>query len=295
MSTRLIVSIPTTGRRAIVGPTIRDIAEQSRLPDLLIVVCARDGDLDPADLEGLPFPVQVVLSEIGLTRQRNRTLEMLEPDDILLFLDDDFVMARDYLESLERLFREHPEVAVATGTVLADGIHGPGLSHDEAMECLRRPARRTGPEKMARVYNGYGCNMAVRARPVVQHGLRFDPNLPFYGWLEDVDFSRQLSAHGQIVRAAALRGVHLGTKTGRSGGLRLGYSQIANPLYLRSKRTMRGTRAYAIMARNVISNLVLSFSPEPEIDRRGRLRGNLRALRDIVTGRIRPDRVTEFE
>ena len=295
MSTRLIVSIPTTGRRAIVGPTIRDIAEQSRLPDLLIVVCARDGDLDPSDLEGLPFPVQVVRSEIGLTRQRNRTLEMLEPDDILLFLDDDFMMARDYLQSLERLFREHPEVAVATGTVLADGIHGPGLSHDEAMEYLRPQARRTGPEKMARVYNGYGCNMAVRARPVVQHGLRFDPNLPFYGWLEDVDFSRQLSSHGQIVRAAALRGVHLGTKTGRSGGLRLGYSQIANPLYLRSKRTMRGTRAYAIMARNVISNLVLSFSPEPEIDRRGRLRGNLRALRDIVTGQIRPDRVTEFE
>jgi hypothetical protein len=292
---RLIVSIPTTGRRMVVGPTIRDIAEQSRLPDLLVVVCAREDDLDPSDLERLPFPVQVVRSEIGLTRQRNCTLEMLEPDDILLFLDDDFVMARDYLDCLERLFREHPEVVLATGTVLADGIHGPGLSHAKALEYLGTPGTRARPREMATVYNAYGCNMAIRARPVVEHDLRFDPNLPYYGWLEDVDFSRQLSAHGRIVRAAPLRGVHLGTKTGRSAGLRLGYSQIANPLYLRSKRTMRVTRAFAIMARNVISNLVLSVSPEPEVDRRGRLRGNLRAIRDIATGQLRPDRVTEFE
>lgn len=292
---RLTISIPTTGRRAVVGPTIRDIAEQTRLPDLLVIVCAREGDLDPSDVAGLPFPVRVVQSEIGLTRQRNRTLEMLEPDDILLFLDDDFVMARDYLECLERLFREQPDIVLATGTVLADGIHGPGLSHDQARKLLGSLAQPTCSGDMATVYNGYGCNMAIRARPVVEHHLRFDPNLPFYGWLEDVDFSRQLSAYGRIVRAGTLRGIHLGTKTGRSGGLRLGYSQIANPLYLRSKRTMRGTRAFAIMARNVISNLVLSLYPEPEVDRRGRLRGNLRAMRDIVTGRLRPDRVSEFE
>ncbi|WP_212524275.1 glycosyltransferase family 2 protein [Actibacterium sp. MT2.3-13A] len=292
---RLVVSIPTTGRRRIVGPTIRDIAGQTRLPDLLVVVCARDGDIDLSDLEGLPFPMQVVQSEIGLTRQRNRTLEMLDAEDILLFLDDDFVMARDYLACLERLFEGHRDVVLATGRVLADGIHGPGLAHDEAAKYLGAVASGACSGHLATVYNGYGCNMAIRARPVVEHNLRFDPNLPFYGWLEDVDFSRQLSAYGRIVRANTLRGVHLGTKTGRSGGLRLGYSQIANPLYLRSKRTMRGTRAFAIMLRNVVSNLVRSLYPEPEIDRRGRLRGNLRAMRDIATGELRPERVKDFE
>lgn len=292
---RLIVSIPTTGRRSVVGPTIRDIAGQTRLPDLLVVVGARDGDVDAKDVEGLPFPARIEQSEIGLTRQRNHALEMLEPDDILLFLDDDFVMAQNYLHCLERLFRSHEEVVLATGSVVADGIHGPGLAHDEAAKYLRDAAKAGCSGNLVTVYNGYGCNMALRARPVVEHGLRFDPRLPYYGWLEDVDFSRQLSPFGRIVRAEALRGVHLGTKTGRSGGLRLGYSQIANPLYLRSKRTMRRTRAYAMMARNVISNLVLSLYPKPQVDRRGRLRGNLRAMRDMVTGQLRPDRVTEFE
>jgi hypothetical protein len=292
---RLIVSIPTTGRRSVVGPTVREIAGQTRLPDLLIVVGAREGDIDASDVEGLPFPTRIERSEIGLTRQRNHALEMLEPDDILLFLDDDFVMAPDYLACLERLFRDQQEVVLATGTVLADGIHGPGLAHDEAARHLGGAASTACPGNLETVYNGYGCNMALRARPVVEHDLRFDPRLPYYGWLEDVDFSRQLSRFGRIVRAEALRGVHLGTKTGRSGGLRLGYSQIANPLYLRSKRTMRGDRVYAMMARNVVSNLVFSLRPEPEIDRRGRLRGNLRAMRDIMTGRLQPERVTELE
>src|SRR3546814_2466766 len=33
------------------------------------------------------------------------------------------------------------------------------------------------------VYNGYGCNMAIRMAPVREAGLLFDENLPFYGWL----------------------------------------------------------------------------------------------------------------
>ena len=37
-----------------------------------------------------------------------------------------------------------------------------------------------------------------------------------------------------------------------------------------------------------------SLRPEPWIDRRGRLAGNLRALRDLVTGRLAPGRILEL-
>ena len=41
--------------------------------------------------------------------------------------------------------------------------------------------------------------------------------------------------NGKVVKIDAAFGVHLGTKLGRNSGLRLGYSQIANPLYLARK------------------------------------------------------------
>lgn len=291
---RLVVSIPTTGRRTIVGPTVRAMARQNRLPDLVVIVIAQENDLDPADLEGLPFEVRIEKSDIGLTRQRNRALDQLQAEDILLFLDDDFLMAPDYLERLESLFTDHPEIVMTTGTVIADGIHRPGITHDAGVAMLAALPETPRSSRLRRVYNGYGCNMAMRAAPIVAHALRFDPRLPFYGWLEDVDFSRQLAPFGRIVRAEALRGVHLGTKTGRSSGLRLGYSQIANPLYLWTKRTMRVDLAGLIMLRNLIMNVVRTPWPEPEVDRLGRLRGNLRAFGDLITGRLRPERVQDM-
>src|SRR5690606_25023936 len=105
---------------------------------------------------------------------------------------------------------------------------GPGLEFEEGQQLLAADKPRQAPLLHA-TFNGYGCNMAIRMAPVREHDIRFDENLPFYAWLEDVDFSRQLVPFGRIVRADQLRGVHLGTKkAGRSPGKRLGYSQVAN-------------------------------------------------------------------
>jgi hypothetical protein len=71
----------------------------------------------------------------------------------------------------------------------------------------------------------------------------------------------------------------------------LGYSQIANPVHLVRKGTFTFRRALFQMARNVAMNLCFSFTPEPYVDRRGRLRGNLTALKDLVLGRVHPERI----
>lgn len=292
---RVIVAIPTTGRPSIVVPTILDIARQTRRPDLVVVVAAGPGDIDAAAVAGLPFPVSVIESERGATFQRNAALDLLHPDDCMLFLDDDFIMAPDFLANLERIITDQADVAMVTGTVLADGIKGPGLSHDYAQRLLSDQSAAPEAADLAEVYNCYGCNMALRAAPLVAHGIRFDTRLKLYSWLEDVDFSRQMAAHGRIVKAASLRGVHLGTKTGRTSGLRFGYSQIANPLYLIAKGTMLRSRALRLMFGNVTSNVARSVYPEPGIDRWGRLKGNLRAITDLLRGRLKPENVTTFE
>ena len=137
--------------------------------------------------------------------------------------------------------------------------------------------------------------MAVRTDIANDHRIRFDARMKLYAWLEDVDFSRQMAVHGRIVKSTAMRGVHLGTKVGRSSGLRVGYVQIANPLYLITKGTMSWPRALNILCRNLASNLVKSLRPEAEIDRRGRLRGNLSAIGDMLLGRMAPERVLKFK
>jgi hypothetical protein len=136
--------------------------------------------------------------------------------------------------------------------------------------------------------------MAFRVDPIRLNSIIFDENLPLYGWLEDIDFSGQLTHHGLIVKTKSLRGVHLGIKLGRTSGVRFGYSQIANPIYLTRKGTMSRKHARTIMSRNIAANFIRSLYPEKWIDRRGRLKGNVLALIDFAVGRSSPRRILEL-
>jgi hypothetical protein len=94
---------------------------------------------------------------------------------------------------------------------------------------------------------------------------------------------------GQVVCVNAIRGVHLGIKSGRINGTRFGYSQMANPFYLVRKGTVPPGFAMRLMLRNIAANLGRSLWPESYIDRRGRLRGNLIAIFHLLIGRVEPE------
>lgn len=258
------------------------------------MVCAPTAD-DVGPLPDDGIAPQTVIGPRGLTRQRNAILDRAREFDIVVFFDDDFLAEASYLAAIERVFVEHPDVALATGRVIADGIIGPGLSLHEARWALTL-AEPLGPapEELLPVDNGYGCNIAVRVAAVEQLGCRFDERLPLYGWLEDVDFSRRLASCGRIVRALGARGVHLGIKRGRQSGRRLGYSQIANPIYLSRKGTCPWRRSLRLMLRNSAANLLRSLKPEPYVDRWGRVVGNLRAFKDLLAGRLAPERILDL-
>jgi glycosyltransferase involved in cell wall biosynthesis len=292
---RLVVGIATVGRREILTETLAEIASQSRLPDGLVVCVTQKGDLDEGAVEGLPFPSCVIHSDPGLPIQRNAIMRHAGDADVIVFFDDDFFPETAYLANVEALFRTHPDIVVATGKLLADGIHGPGLSPDHARRIIAAH-RDKAPEEgtVAPRYGAYGCNMAVRLAPVRANGIEFDERLPLYAWQEDIDFSRQLAAYGEIVEADALTGVHLGTKRGRTSGVRIGYSQIANPIYLIRKGTMSLSFGSTRMSKNVLANIGRALGNDPYVDRLGRLKGNLLALGDFVRGRIDPGRILEL-
>jgi len=289
---RLVVGIATTGRAGILKQTLAYMAGLKDQPDLLIISAASVDDVTGVEVADLPFPAGILIEAKGLCRQRNRILKDVDQSDILLFLDDDFLIAEGYLAETRRLFADHDDLVVATGQVLVDGILGPGLSHADGVAVLAR-SNAAAPE-LSDTRNGYGCNMAIRVAPVVENALWFDEALPAYSWLEDVDFSRQLAPIGRIVKAGTLQGVHLGTKTGRSRGTPLGYSQVANPLYLARKGTLARSSACIQILRNCLANIVKSFRPEPWVDRSGRRRGNWLALRDALRNRADPSRAADL-
>ncbi|NLS17626.1 lipopolysaccharide biosynthesis protein [Rhizobium sp. P40RR-XXII] len=294
---KVAVGIASSGRRDILSSILPHIANQTRKPDQIIVCLSSPEDIDPSCLRNLDIPVQVLISERGLCRQRNKILDNVQDADVVLFLDDDFLMTSTYVEEAERLFQLQPDVAMCTGTVLADGITGPGISVRDGLRLVDgRRRRRSEPAMQIRpIYNAYGCNMVIRMAIVRAAALRFDENLPSYGWLEDVDFSRLVAHYGQVVSAKQLEGVHLGTKGGRAGGVRLGYSQIANPLYLMRKRTMSVPQAAGQIGRNLAANLIKVWRPEPWVDRKGRLKGNVIAFRDLLKGRLAPQNIEALE
>ncbi|MCU0983551.1 MAG: glycosyltransferase [Acetobacteraceae bacterium] len=288
MSLSIAVGIATRGRPAILAETIAELARQTRAPEAIIICHVTDDDV--GDLPSLRPDILFLKSEAGLPRQRNAILAAAR-EDVVLFLDDDFLAAPAYLAVLAAVMQARADCVVATGTVIADGAKGPGITVDEGRAILAADAAVADPLAAAPHFNGYGCNMAFRMAPVRAHGIRVDEALPLYAWYEDIDVTRRLAAYGTILRLAGARGVHLGVKAARTPGLRLGYSQVVNPIYLARKGSFPWSHALPSAARHCAINLARSLAPEPHVDRWGRFKGNMIGLMDILLGRADPGRI----
>lgn len=281
------IGIATSGRTEILQRAIDRLLVQTRLPDEVILCSPTATDLVIGRHQGAPFPIRHVHSELGLTKQRNTIIRSVQNCDILLFIDDDMFLGRNYVAEIIEIFN-CASIVVATGTVMADGIKGPGLTPEMAERIIADEDLHPRPPKITEIRHGYGCNMALRYRTLVENGLVFDENLPRYGWYEDVDLMRRLARHGRAVRCSTACGVHLGVKSGRSNGAFLGYSQVANPVYLQQKGTYDWHEMVLSIVKNIAANVIRSIRPERYVDRRGRLWGNLIGLRDLATGRLHP-------
>jgi GT2 family glycosyltransferase len=291
----IAVIIATRGRPEIVKELVKDIAQQSKPPDHVFVIATRPEDV--WELDRAQPNLTIEIGRTGLTKQRNDGLALAGAKfSYVVFFDDDFIPSRFWLERVFEIFESRPDVAGITGTVLEDGTTTAGVPLNEARSIVRlhdTAADQSGALHDKLAYGGnMGSNMAFRYSAL--RNIAFDERLPLYAWLEDHDFRGQVERHGRVLRADALWGVHLGHKPGRLRGVMLGYSQIANPLYLAKKGTVPKPYLAKLITKNVVINAVRSLWPEPFVDRKGRLFGNMLALADLVRGRMSPERVLEL-
>ncbi len=289
---RLAVAIATRGRAAILLETLRELAQQTQAPDRILVCYTTDADV--FGIRDAAPHVELLSSPPGSACQRNVLLRAAIDCDIILFLDDDFLPAPSYIAVTKRVMQVDPTAAVVTGTVIADGAQGPGLSVDFGRRRLLADQHAADDMSVIPWFNGYGCNMGIRMSVVRQHRLEFDERLPLYAWYEDIDFTRRVSQHGRVLKLRGARGVHLGTKSGRTSGRKLGYSQVANPIYLARKGSFPWSNTIRSVGRNLAMNGLRSIRPEPYVDRRGRLWGNARAVFDLLKGSMAPERILDL-
>ena len=299
----IAVIVATLRRPELIGPILDRLGRQTRKPDWVLLCGHEPSDVPDeveARLQPLPYRCQALFGELGLTKQRNNGLAWLRDNTdmfarrgMVVFFDDDFVMREDWLEAAQAEFDSDSGLAGLDGVVLADGVHkgGHSLAAAEAIIAAGRPVlkardTRSRPGPMVSLY---GCNMIARSD--ILRDLTFDEGLPYYAWMEDYDFSIRVGRHGSLKRSSKLVGVHLGSTKTRSSGLRTGYSQIANPYYLVRKGTMPPRVGCRYIFTSLVVNALKSPFPAKFVDWRGRLAGNMRAVADLLRGRLSPHNI----
>src|ERR1700687_660316 len=165
----IAVGIATVGRPGILCETLRQLRKQSRRPDCVRVSASTDNDI--AGLIADSDSATYIRAPLGLTRQRNAILKACEGFDVVVFFDDDFLPGPHYLEVVEKAFQSDHSFQIVTGTLLADGIKGPGIAPSAARLLIGDDRGTSTPLRATEVYNGYGCNLAARLATLFEYGI----------------------------------------------------------------------------------------------------------------------------
>lgn len=304
---KAFVIVATKGRAKETYVLLDYLARQTLKAEYILLIGSEASDVQ--GLEAHPLVSEgfaaILLSRAGSTIQRNVGLDALAPyvkdmqpsSWFAAFFDDDYRPAQDWLAIAANAMQEWNELVGITGHVLADGVGTEfGISEADAEQYLSgaKPAQThwTNSAAIRKLEGVYGCNMAFRG--TVAATTRFDENLPLYGWQEDNDFGNRALKHGIVALYPDCKGVHLGTSSARTSGLRFGYSQIANPIYLAKKGTMSWRKAITLMSKNMLSNLAKTLLGVRIKDFPGRLRGNFQAWKHAFLGKLDPLRVQDL-
>jgi GT2 family glycosyltransferase len=205
------VIICTRNRLDDIKRLLVSLAQQTTTPEQIIIIDSSDVPLQtvPEFSEFFfvqTFPFSSLLyqhTQPGLTYQRNIGIGHAQ-SDIVYFIDDDAVLAPNYIEQMQKVFQEHPEYAGGMGSItniqpfeqsiyrilriffLGQRDYASGKFTISGM-----PTHAYGTTEFKEVEVLGGCCMAYRLSIFAHY--KFDERLTRYGYMEDCDFSRRVS------------------------------------------------------------------------------------------------------
>lgn len=239
------VIIPTKNRHEDLFNTIKSVISQTCLPEELIII---DQNMSSEVKDALISAYENELKEknitlkyihdsqiTGLTQARNRGIEKNE-SDIVLFLDDDVILERDFIFNMMEIYKKYPDIYGVSGVITNFRI---GL-----VEYLIRKIFETGDFADRRSliftrldkYKNAECISVSKLpggltsyRQEVFKDFKFDENFIKYGMGEDFDFSFRVSRKYKIVITPKAKLIHVESSLARLNHKKL----IENELFLK--------------------------------------------------------------
>lgn len=212
------IVICTLGTRESLGLALLSAREQLVAPLEVVLVTPKDAIHAPMLVDVLPLVDLVATAARGLPAQRNVGLRVSR-GDLVLFIDDDVLLDRGYLDVMRRSFMSRPELIGATGKVL----NWPRYSVISAAVRRMFLLDYACAKRNHFAWSGFpqwgmsgtasdidflsGCNMMLRRKMLRDELFREDWS--GYAEGEDVDFSSRLCQYGELKAFPDARLLHL--------------------------------------------------------------------------------------
>ncbi len=212
MSTKsnITVIVPTINRQNDLSRLLASIAKNTKLPNQLIIV--EQGDIKKTEelpeIESLRTKIEdvsiIYSNQASLVRARNVGIEHAH-GELIVFLDDDAILARNYFENLIKIANEYKDVKIFAGvfdmpdsslfSIILNRLIGvifcvshPFTSRNIIMPSGHNVLRAYKSKKPIYVEWTSGLNMLVR-KEVLNVGLRFYEGFTKYSLGEDAFFT----------------------------------------------------------------------------------------------------------
>jgi Predicted glycosyltransferases len=273
--------------------TLSSLRSQTHPPDSLIVIDDSKDEKTCTLLQTHSFSKKIYTQYLhslsahsGLPAARNVGIQALpEGTDIVIFIDDDVILEKDYIQNLCEEFSKNPDLYGATGYItngnsnrsfvvkviltfmgLVNPVLIPSTLYNPTVtktaEAMMPLFQKNGKTSVSAQWLS-GCNMAYRVS-VFSEGFRFDEKLIRYALGEDMIFSHMLHLQGKelaLVYSAKIQ--HRCSSVGRLSSrkalvMKLGYRRYAQILF--NGRSFLGSGYFGLFLIEVfIASFILSL------------------------------------
>lgn len=211
-ATKYAVVIVTYNREVLLKECIENVASQTIAPDSIIIVNNASTDntadyLEELNIKDKRYDIINLLNNIGgaggFALGIGRSLE--KSVDCVLIIDDDAMIAADYMEQILRARQQHPKYKAFAGTVRTDC---------KIDTFHRRNLRKIGLISKNCTEQEYGhfcfacdvasfCGMVLDTSLIRQIGI---PHAEYFIWYDDTEYSLRICQHSRflVVTAAEL-------------------------------------------------------------------------------------------
>jgi glycosyltransferase involved in cell wall biosynthesis len=269
---KISVMIPTMRRDELLLGAVRSLAAQTVLPDELLVI--DDGEIMPSTMaaitaacaeRGIAFRY-FKKDQPGLAESKNVGAQMAE-GDVICCLDDDIILAPDYLAELRQAWAAHWDDATVAGIGGVFNGHRPVGRLERLLDRIFSLAPLSPKKTWSILPWGFqtfdyglveleeadwmpGGNSSLRA--AIAKRYAFAPLQPGRTALEDIDYGWRLAKDGyRLLMTGRVRMRHLESPVGRERAKLSGFKEGSNRIFLYRKhgeRTRLNDARFALAA-----------------------------------------------